>query len=105
MFVSYLFTRHNELMFGYMCFTGMVSEEKILPFLRETLFVKVVLIIARIPYTKKVKSVMFYNKSLGLQIMDYDKPLANVGEIGGLYTMLYRKHGFCNIVKFSGLQD
>ncbi|RKZ99552.1 MAG: hypothetical protein DRQ47_10845 [Gammaproteobacteria bacterium] len=51
---------------------------------------------------KDVNSVMFYNKALGLQIMNYNKPLSNVGEIGGLYGFLYKKYGFCNILKFYG---
>ena len=85
-----------------MCFSEMISEEKMVQYLQETLFVKTVLIIARIPYTKEVRSIVFYNKTLGLIQTEYDKPLSNASEIGDLYSMLYEKHGFCNIMKFYG---
>ena len=85
-----------------MCFSGMVTEDKMVQYLQEALFVKAVLIIAQIPYIKGVSSVVFYNKRLGLVQTEYNKSLSNVGEIGNLYTMLYRKYGFCNIIKFFG---
>ena len=100
MFVSYMFTRHNEIMFGYMCFTGMVPKDKLTEYIQKTLFVKVILIICMTKYTDSKIKVLFYNKHIGLEIIDYNKPLSNVGQIGGLYTMLYRKYGFCNILKF-----
>jgi len=100
MFISYLFTHNNEMCFGYMCFSGMISEDKVVQYLQEILFVKTVLIIAQIPYIKNVNNVVFYNKKLGLVQIGYNKPLCNVGEIGNLYSMLYRKYGFCNIMKF-----
>jgi len=85
-----------------MCFSGMMPEEKAVQYIQEALFAKTVWIIARIPYTKEVNSIVFYNKKLGLVQTDYNKPLSDVDEIGDLYTMLYRKYGFCNIMKFYG---
>ena len=85
-----------------MCFSEMISEEKMVQYLQETLFVKTVLIIARIPYTKEVHSIVFYSKTLGLIQTEYDKSLSNASEIGNLYSMLYKKYGFCNIIKFFG---
>jgi len=100
MFVSYLLSREKKLQLGYMCFNGTVQEEGLAEFIADRLFVNAVLILARLPYREEVTHVTFFNTKVGIQRIQYDKPLSNVEEIGDLYLMLHREYGFSNIIRY-----
>ena len=100
MFISYLFSCGRELRLGYMCFDGTVQEEGLAEFIADRLFVDTVLVLARLPYKEEVVHVTFFNIEIGIQRIQYNKPLSNVEEIGDLYLMLHREYGFSNIIRY-----
>lgn len=84
-----------------MCFNKMLSVAELEIILKDLLFVKAVLILRRVEYKTRVSRVLVHNKTQGLFEIDYNSQLNSVGDIGNLYSKLYRDYGYCSIIKFS----
>ena len=98
MFVSYMSTIDGEIYFGYMVFKHNFPELE--EYIKERLFVKNLIIIQQVDLdSEEEHNVLFYNKKIGFKEIEYNHRLLDVEDIGELYTFLYNKYGFSNILR------
>lgn len=97
MFVSY---RTEEGNYGYMCFSGIVADMQWLKdYIESRLFRKVAIqFITR--YSNKKKHCVQTCTDNVYRNITWEHTLKDVEEIGNLYSYLYRKYGFTNILGF-----
>lgn len=96
MFVSYNVADSG---YGYMCFSGFVTISWLIKFIEDRVFSKVSIIFMSAYSTKKTHNVYMHTNGV-YRFEKWDKPLANVNDIGDLYTHLYNKYGFTNILGY-----
>lgn len=97
MFVSY---RTSEGSYGYMCFTdGYVKVDKLHEYIERRLFGQVQIHFITHYSNKKEHWVSTHTEGVyRTELMDIN--LKDAEGVGDLYTFLYRKYGFTNILNF-----
>jgi len=96
MFVSYVL---KDKTYGFMCFSSIGNIKKLKEFIEDKVTVAIALQFISKYSSKKKHNVQTFTNGIYRNIL-WNKSLNNVDEINDLYTYLFKKYGFTNILGY-----